>query len=675
MNRSHRFGSTLLTVFAVLAILLGLFAPAGAARPVSAQATNPPLPFHPITIATTNSSAGLESVEWLQSAGDWVAYATGAPGCGHCTTFVTGLHLVNALNGRHLDIRGAVWTYNYSAGGGTTGIPRTTIRFSPPYLLWEQPGPPAPQGYNFAPGDFDCTLCLYNVETGQGGPATVLQRLAPVTPPALGTYNRVTPLDLTYDGRVLVVVSGETSGDHFYVVDLKTEQQAQIPVAVSAPLVSEAALLYQNSIAWIERQPGGPEGGRLQVYHEGQPAAELVDAQAGGLQHIASIIYWRGLPGLQYYDTQVPRPAQFPVIPGVTDTYAVDIGYRDGPGGGVGSTLAWLAPTPSSDTATTLTVTGSAGPPIYLQTVLNDPISTLPHASLSLGGDRVAYVLSTPTAGAPEFQIQIAWLVNPDPALAMVWAQADAPVAAGQVSRTWLWGPQPFYLGMEAYANPANAGRRMVEYFDKSRMEINNPNPGASSNGPGYVTNGLLVAELISNEIRVGETEVITARVPATIPVAGDPRKDNPLTPGYAALADVASLHGEHQAVSRLGQPVDETLDVNGVVGKLPTANLPGVAYAAFAPQTGHNIPDVFWSYLQDMGTTYRFDWTFVTGYPLTEAYWTQMRVGGHDYRVLIQAFQRRVLTYAPDFAPDWRVQQGNVGQHYFEWRYKLNGP
>jgi hypothetical protein len=63
-----------------------------------------------------------------------------------------------------------------------------------------------------------------------------------------------------------------------------------------------------------------------------------------------------------------------------------------------------------------------------------------------------------------------------------------------------------------------------------------------------------------------------------------------------------------------------------------------------------------------------------VLGYPITEAYWTGMRVGGRDYPVLIQAYQRRVLTYAPDFPAAWRIQQGNVGQHYFEWRYVLKG-
>jgi hypothetical protein len=36
---------------------------------------------------------------------------------------------------------------------------------------------------------------------------------------------------------------------------------------------------------------------------------------------------------------------------------------------------------------------------------------------------------------------------------------------------------------------------------------------------------------------------------------------------------------------------------------------------------------------------------------------------------------ERRILTYAPGFPPGGQIQQGNVGLHYFEWRYGLNSP
>ena len=37
---------------------------------------------------------------------------------------------------------------------------------------------------------------------------------------------------------------------------------------------------------------------------------------------------------------------------------------------------------------------------------------------------------------------------------------------------------------------------------------------------------------------------------------------------------------------------------------------------------------------------------------------------------ILFQVFERRVLTYNPANDPAFRVEMGNVGQHYQQWRY-----
>jgi hypothetical protein len=37
---------------------------------------------------------------------------------------------------------------------------------------------------------------------------------------------------------------------------------------------------------------------------------------------------------------------------------------------------------------------------------------------------------------------------------------------------------------------------------------------------------------------------------------------------------------------------------------------------------------------------------------------------------VLIQVFERRVLTYNPANPTSWQVEAGNVGEHYYSWRY-----
>ena len=258
-----------------------------------------------------------------------------------------------------------------------------------------------------------------------------------------------------------------------------------------------------------------------------------------------------------------------------------------------------------------------------------------------------------------------------DPLFYQVWERADRAVVEGKAGRSWTWGPQARTGGLqEPYAGlPGNT--RLVQYFDKARMELH----PAGDNGPAYVTNGLLVVEMMSGKVQVGDNQYET-REPAGIQIGGD-GPNNP-APSYALLGKVASLGGDNQAPSRVGQPVGATLAPGGTVGT--DAALGGKAkVATFIKETGHNIPDVFWTFLNQRGLVYVngayredafFDWVFTMGYPVTEAYWTRQTVGGKSYDVLVQAFQRQVLTYTPANAPPWQVQFGNVALHYYQWRY-----
>jgi hypothetical protein len=108
------------------------------------------------------------------------------------------------------------------------------------------------------------------------------------------------------------------------------------------------------------------------------------------------------------------------------------------------------------------------------------------------------------------------------------------------------------------------------------------------------------------------------------------------------------------------------------------------VKYAYYEPATHHNIADVFWRFMTARGLVYSnsqfaedqvFDWVAVMGYPISEPYWATVKIGGQDRRVLIQMFQRRVLTYNPANTPDWQVEMGNVGRHYADWRQSLGVP
>ncbi len=64
----------------------------------------------------------------------------------------------------------------------------------------------------------------------------------------------------------------------------------------------------------------------------------------------------------------------------------------------------------------------------------------------------------------------------------------------------------------------------------------------------------------------------------------------------------------------------------------------------------------------------------YATGYPITEAYWANVSVGGVQQDVLLQCFERRCLTFTPGNSAGWQVEAGNVGQHYYAWRYQQVG-
>src|SRR6476659_715896 len=134
---------------------------------------------------------------------------------------------------------------------------------------------------------------------------------------------------------------------------------------------------------------------------------------------------------------------------------------------------------------------------------------------------------ATPSAAAPGFA---------DPAFGRVWTRTDQLVAQGQVARSWLWGPAPGATTSEPWSG-APGGRRVVQYFDKSRMEINDP--GSDPTDPFYVTNGLLVVELISGRWQTGPNTYET-HSPACVNISGD--FDDPDAPTYASFRSVASV-------------------------------------------------------------------------------------------------------------------------------------
>jgi hypothetical protein len=266
-----------------------------------------------------------------------------------------------------------------------------------------------------------------------------------------------------------------------------------------------------------------------------------------------------------------------------------------------------------------------------------------------------------------------------DPYFQQLWNRTDKLVNDGRTSRSFLWGPSPNSAGvMEDYLD-APGGKRLVQYFDKSRMEITNPNGDKSS--AYYVTNGLIAKELMTGQLQLGDNK-FEQREAANLGVAGDPDDTN--GPTYKALERVDKPATSNDTGILVAGFIDR--DGNTYFDRGDYGSKWKASYAYYEPSTKHNIAGPFWSYLNQTGPVLNtngqqatgkiFDPVFfATGLPITEAYWAQVKVAGQVKDVLIQAFERRVLTFTPTNDPAYQVEMGNVGQHYYNWRYANSQP
>ncbi|MHB8644739.1 MAG: hypothetical protein ACYDAR_02990 [Thermomicrobiales bacterium] len=189
-------------------------------------------------------------------------------------------------------------------------------------------------------------------------------------------------------------------------------------------------------------------------------------------------------------------------------------------------------------------------------------------------------------------------------------------------------------------------GKRLVQYFDKGRMELTTP--GAT------VTSGLLVQEMISGRMQLGDA-TFEQHDPARISVAGDP--DN-LFPLYS---DLTKPLPPQPLVS--GAAVQTELTPNGPQAATNLPQDPAAAIATRDATTGFPLPRIFADFRERAGLQ-------VIGLAITQPFWVQVKVAGVPRYVLMQAFERRVLTYNAANPDPFKVEFGNVGQHYYRWRY-----
>jgi hypothetical protein len=279
----------------------------------------------------------------------------------------------------------------------------------------------------------------------------------------------------------------------------------------------------------------------------------------------------------------------------------------------------------------------------------------------------------------PLMVAQLALAAEPKAAFTRVWERYDRPVTEGRSDRSWAWGPgQATDVLYEEFSREQGSSYRAVQYWDKGRMELTDPN--VDPNHPWFVTSGLLPVELMFNRRQTGLNEHVVPRLPSGFGVAesyvaaiGDPLS-------FPAYPDLQPLYENPGTISaaELGKPVTVLFNPDLTIS----------AYTAYAsdPATflvqglnNHGVPRAFMDFMNQQGVVFAdgrysrqrvFDPLFIFGLPVTPAAWVTTRIGGNEKTVLFQVFERRVLTYSPTNAPAFRVEMGNVGQHYYKWRY-----
>ncbi len=292
-------------------------------------------------------------------------------------------------------------------------------------------------------------------------------------------------------------------------------------------------------------------------------------------------------------------------------------------------------------------------------------------ASLSMLVIVAAFAIPSLAQDAVQEDVNIEPVVV-DPSIQAVWEMTDGQIVNGKVQRSWAFGPEPIAAAYEYYAQSPTQFRKLV-YYDKGRLDLLNPQ---SPEGSIWMVSGaLLTSELLSGRIQLGEEEFVS-REPAEIPLVGDLEQPNPVT--YATLARHSSVQPVSNELTNQDAPREIATRNLNQVGKQVTELLapdgsiePGaivdqdVTIVEYEELQGHNVASPFAGWAQDLDIPA----LNLLGLPVTEPYWINTEIDGVQTLVLIQAFERRTLTYTPSNPDGWKVESGNVGLHYRLWR------
>jgi len=245
-------------------------------------------------------------------------------------------------------------------------------------------------------------------------------------------------------------------------------------------------------------------------------------------------------------------------------------------------------------------------------------------------------------------------------ALSVTTSAQAAPYADPLFGEVWnhfehmtvnFWGPA-MNTRFEPYAD-ATGGQRLVQYFEKGRMEINDA-------AMRDVSSGLLATELVTGNMQMGHT-AFQYKLPPSIPIAGDPHG---IGPTYRWLSAQGKVLLE-PTQPRLGMRTYFRVERDGdIFNEGADEEFGKYGLDVYDGPTGHNVMAAFTSYRNYVGLD-------DIGYAISEPFVAKFTVKGVERPIYVQIFQRRVLTYNDANPDDFKIEFGNIGIHYVSWRYE----
>lgn len=176
-------------------------------------------------------------------------------------------------------------------------------------------------------------------------------------------------------------------------------------------------------------------------------------------------------------------------------------------------------------------------------------------------------------------------------------------------------------------------GKYFSQYFEKGRIE---DHTGESPDPNWQFMYGLLVDELQQGG--------------SSLPVGGD-----------TSTVTYATVRGQAAANLRVSPPAGFT----GGTAYQPDGSVFIPFTADLSPANGHNVFGPFWDYI-NRADLFPGGWLHDIGLPITEPTGAVVDKGEVKGRqIIIQAFQRTILTYDPLNPAEWQVERANVGTDF----------